>query len=58
MKKRVQNAWRMAKRRAMAANGKTFTERLREAVRKGGVVESVAFTPQKTEAEKRAERMG
>jgi hypothetical protein len=47
MKKRVQNAWRMAKRRAMAANGKTFTERAMEAARNGTTVETVNFTPRK-----------
>jgi hypothetical protein len=48
MKKRIQNAWRMAKRRAMAANGKTFTERVREAALLGKPVESVKFAPKKT----------
>ena len=47
MKKRAQNAWRMAKRRAMQANGKTFSERVREAAAKGTAVESVNFTPKR-----------
>ena len=48
MKRRVQNAWRMAKRRAMAANGKTYSQRLDEAIRKGTAVESVTFKPRRT----------
>ena len=45
---KARNAWRMAKRRAMAAQGKTWTERLREAVRTGKPVEQVTFKPRRT----------
>lgn len=42
-----QNAWRQAKRRAMKAKGKTFTERVYEAMVLGKPVETVVFTEQK-----------
>ena len=47
MKKKQQTSWRMAKRRAMAANGKTFTDRVNESVRTGKPIEQVGFNPLK-----------